>query len=223
MKEKQHASGFPEYIQSEREKDDYIADYFKHEGILLDKESIEFNSGLRATIKFLLNALWGKLAETSNKIQYEPIFESSRWLELISNEQFKVHRADFTNNKFLQVLYSNNTDINPSNTKNNIVLASFVTAYGRLKLLSIIQKLGQQCLYMDTDSVFFCTEDGLYEPKLGNYLGDLTNEISLSKGNFITDMVALAEKCFAYRTDKGQSHALCKGISFDHNIFENKF
>jgi hypothetical protein len=29
-------------------------------------------------------------------------------------------------------------------------------------------------------------------------------------------MVALAEKCYSYITDTGYSHALCKGIAFNH-------
>jgi hypothetical protein len=44
----------------------------------------------------------------------------------------------------------------------------------------------------------------------------LTNEITKEKGNFIVEMVALAEKCYSYITDNGYSHALCKGIAFNH-------
>lgn len=57
---------------------------------------------------------------------------------------------------------------------------------------------------------------GEYEPKLGDYLGMCTNEIDLKKGNYITEVVALAPKSYAYKTDKDYSHALVKGIAFNH-------
>ena len=41
LKLKQQASGFPEYIQTNEEKDHYIEQYFLHEGILLEKALIE--------------------------------------------------------------------------------------------------------------------------------------------------------------------------------------
>ena len=41
LKLKQQASRFPEYIQTDEEKDHYIEQYFLHEGILLEKDLIE--------------------------------------------------------------------------------------------------------------------------------------------------------------------------------------
>ena len=41
LKLKQQASGFPEYIQINEEKDHHIEQCFLHEGILLEKDLIE--------------------------------------------------------------------------------------------------------------------------------------------------------------------------------------
>lgn len=54
---KQQCSGFPEGVVTEEEKDAYIADYFKVEGIRLDKATISKNPGLRLVAKLYLNRL----------------------------------------------------------------------------------------------------------------------------------------------------------------------
>jgi hypothetical protein len=51
---------------------------------------------------------------------------------------------------------------------------------------------------------------------LGSYLGQFTNEIDRKKGNFIKDIIAFAAKTYSYITDTDFSHALCKGIAFNH-------
>ena len=79
-----------------------------------------------------------------------------------------------------------------------------------------MKKLGNRLLYCDTDCYFFWTEPGLYEPKTGSYLGQLTNEISKEKRNYIIEMIAIAEKFYGYETDTGYTHSLCKGIAFSH-------
>jgi hypothetical protein len=110
----------------------------------------------------------------------------------------------------LQVYYTNKDDLNKCHSKNNTVLAGFITAYGRLKLFEQMTKLGTRLIYVDTDCYFYWTEPGLYEPKTGNYLGHLTNEITKEKGDYIVEMVALAEKCYAYRTNTGYTPPFVK-------------
>jgi hypothetical protein len=45
LKLKQESSGYPFWVQSEEDKDRYIEDYRRVEGIALDKASISKNSG----------------------------------------------------------------------------------------------------------------------------------------------------------------------------------
>ena len=216
LKGKQTASGFPDGCDTEEQRLKYIQDYFDNEGVLLDINEIFLNSGWRAINKLLLNNLWGKLAEQYNKTQFKIISDPKEWFLLISDDSYIVQRVDFSNNKYLQVRYQNRDDLNKCQTKTNIVLASFVTCYGRLKLYEEMKKLGNRLLYSDTDCYFYWTEPGLYEPKTGSYLGQLTNEISKEKGNYIIEMIAIAEKFYGYETDTGYTHSLCKGIAFSH-------
>jgi len=54
LKFKQESSGYPSWVQSE-DKDKYIEDYRRVEGIALDKASISKNAGQRTLAKLQLN------------------------------------------------------------------------------------------------------------------------------------------------------------------------
>ncbi len=58
LKLKQEADGWPSWVKTEEDKDLYIEDYEKNEGIHLDKEKIQKNPGLRSLAKLMLNSFW---------------------------------------------------------------------------------------------------------------------------------------------------------------------
>ena len=59
LKPKQEASGYPKHCVTDEQKQRYIDEYYEHEGIRLDPDKIEYNSGLRWLAKLMLNSLWG--------------------------------------------------------------------------------------------------------------------------------------------------------------------
>ena len=59
LKIKQEASGYPKHCVTDEQKQQYIHDYYEHEGIRLDPNKIEYNPGLRFLAKLALNSLWG--------------------------------------------------------------------------------------------------------------------------------------------------------------------
>jgi len=69
LKLKQESSVYPSCLQSEVDKDKYIEDYRRAEGIALDKASISKNAGQRTMGKLKLNSMWGKLEQNQNKTQ----------------------------------------------------------------------------------------------------------------------------------------------------------
>ena len=69
LKLKQESSGYPSWVQSEDDKDTYIVDYRRAEGIALDKASVSKNVGQRSLAKLKLNSMWGKWAQNQNKTQ----------------------------------------------------------------------------------------------------------------------------------------------------------
>ena len=59
LKIKQEASGYPKHCVTDEQKQQYIDEYYEHEGIRLDPNKIEYNPGLRFLAKLSLNSLWG--------------------------------------------------------------------------------------------------------------------------------------------------------------------
>ena len=53
--------GYPKDCVTDEQKQRYSDEYYEHEGIRLDPNKIEYNSGLRSLAKLALNSLWGKL------------------------------------------------------------------------------------------------------------------------------------------------------------------
>ena len=75
----------------------------------------------------------------------------------------------------------------------------------RLRLDSYLEKLDHRVLYCDTDSIVFTTSPGEWEPPLGDYLGDLTDEIT---DNSIVKFVTGEPKNYAYLLQKPSEDGL---------------
>ena len=71
-----------------------------------------------------------------------------------------------------------NDDFIVASCRTNVVIAAYTTTQTRLKLYSYLEKLDHRVLYCDTDSILFTTSPGEWKPPLGDYLGDLTDEIT---------------------------------------------
>ena len=68
-------------------------------------------------------------------------------------------------------------DCQPEDNKTNIYLATFTTCLARLKLYSVLEKIDRNVLYYNTDSVIYVSKTGENDIPLGDYLGELTNEL----------------------------------------------
>lgn len=100
--------------------------------------------------------------------------------------------------------------------QNKYILASFTTAHARLRLFSVLDRLGENVLYFDTDSVIFKTlkSDDLHYLPIGNYLGELTNEITPEDGH-IVEFVSGGPKNYAYRTLSGREECKVRGFTLN--------
>ncbi|CAL1281717.1 unnamed protein product, partial [Larinioides sclopetarius] len=58
----------------------------------------------------------------------------------------------------------------------NIFIATFTTAWARIKLYTEMDKLDRSILYHDTDSIIYAS-DGTNDPPLGNFLEEFTDEL----------------------------------------------
>ena len=221
LKGKQEASGYPEEVVTDEDKDNYIEEYYKNEGIKLDKSKIKLNEGMRSICKLLLNSHWGRFAMATNKSHYKIISDPVEWLNLIGDDQYEVQSVDFTHKKYLQVYYTHSAETFESNSNVNVALAAFVTCHARLKLLEEITKIDRRVLYVDTDSMIFISKPDYYEPTIGKYLGQLTNEIKPKDGKNIIEFVSAGPKNYAYKLDSGKTNALVKGFALNHTTAQS--
>lgn len=98
------------------------------------------------------------------------------------------------------------------------MIAAYTTAQARLKLYQYLERSDRRALYADTDSIVFTVAPGEWEPELGDYLGDLTNEIP---DNDIDVFVTGGPKNYAFKLktpdNEGiQTFAKFRGIILNH-------
>jgi hypothetical protein len=167
LKIKQESDGFPEGL-TEPEKLQYISDFEEAEGILLDYENISKSSARRSIAKLHLNCLWGKLAQRNNLPTTEVCRDHpTRWNLITDDRKHIVSDIALTPKvHIVNWKYKNETHAKENNT--SIILASFVTAYARLKLYEILEEKEENVLYFDTDSLIYVLKPDEEPLKLGN-------------------------------------------------------
>ncbi len=93
----------------------------------------------------------------------------------------------------------------------NVFIASFTTAYGRLELLQIMDRLGLRVFYVYTDSLLFSSKEGEWMPQTSSYLGELTNELDLDDN--ITEFASTGPKSYSFKTAKTNVTLKAKGVT----------
>ena len=214
LKIKEEASGYPQHVETEEHKDEFIKNFFEKEGVQLDKENIKKNEGMRSVAKLLLNSFWGRFAMNPNKTQTKFISNEHEWFEMISNDEYIIHDLIFVSESRIQVSYSINSNLFDQTKNVSAILGIFTTAYGRIKLYDELVKLGDRALYFDTDSIIYVDRPGCYNPKIGEFLGDLTNE--LPEDDYIDVFVSAGAKNYAYKLKNSQK-TVCKVKGFTLN------
>ena len=155
----------------------------------------------------------GKFAQRSNLTKVDMVYEPKRFFELLYADEFEVTDARIVNDNAIEVHYKCVDEFVQQNNKVNVVVAAFTTAYARLKLYDLLDLLQERVLYYDTDSVIYVHKPNKPDPPLGNYLGDLTDELN---GDYITSFVSGGPKNYAYRTKKGKTETKIRGITLDY-------
>jgi hypothetical protein len=147
----------------------------------------------------------------------EFINEQHEWNKLLSNDQFKIQNIYFEpDNKTIQVTYSETEALHNGNNKTNVILAGFVTTYGRLALYNALEILGDRVLYFDTDSVYYISKPCCKDLPLGNFLGEFTNELAKEDGDYIEEMSSTGPKSLGWRSNTGVTHCTLKGLTYNY-------
>ena len=225
LKLKQESSGYPQYITSEEGKKEYIEKYFEHEGILLEKESISKNPGLRSLSKLALNSFYGKFGQRTNMKKTVFVKDIKTLMQILTDPSKQLVDYHIMNDDVIQVEYKNTEDFECQSFNTNVTIAAFCTSWARLKLWSVMQKLGKRVLYHDTDSIIFSVKEGEYVPPLGEYLGKLTDELTCKElgckreecsGHWIEEFVSCGPKNYSFRVNTGEMICKVRGFSLNY-------
>ena len=198
LKLKQEASGWPSWCGTDSLKEQYIQQYYEKEGIHLERENIRKNPGLRSLAKLMLNSFWGKFGQRSNLTQATYISNPKEYIDLLTCDQQEVTDINFVSDEMVEMRWKHRDDFVETSARTNVVVAAYTTANARLKLYSNLEKLQNRALYADTDSIIFTTQKGERTLPLGDYLGDLTDEVPEGK---ITHFISGGPKNYAYKVE----------------------
>ena len=214
LKVKQESSGYPTWADTEEKKTQYREDYQEYQGIDLDPALIAKNAGRKATAKLMLNSFWGKFGENLDKQHVHSVTDTAHLFSILYDSLDRVERIRICNDDLLEVVVREHEENQIDNGKRNIFIAAFTTCNARLKLYSYLDLLQKQVLYFDTDSVIYRWQPGQPKVPLGDYLGDMTNE--LEGDDHIVEFVSGGPKNYGYTTASGK--VCCKVRGFTLNV-----
>lgn len=138
------------------------------------------------------------------------------FVQLLRDTRKEVRDFRVISDHVIQMEYLDNSSFLLIDFKTNVFLASFTTCWTRIKLYELFDIAQTHVLYVDTDSVILSDFDKQITKRLpiGNYLGQLTNEISSEDGN-ITTFVSSGPKSYAYRTLSGNETCKVRGFTLN--------
>ena len=147
--------------------------------------------------------IWGKLTQENHGSRYHT---NSAFCPSVRHLHRHPHGPHLFP-QFLEVVYSNLRENQLDNGRVNIFIAAFTTCWARLKLYSYLEQLQQQVLYFDTDSVIFSWKPGQPDIPLGDFLGEMTNE--LDDGDYIIDFTSQDQRIMDTRPKTEKCAAKC--------------
>lgn len=145
------------------------------------------------------------MGQKSNKLSSKYCNTLAEFFDTLTNGKHVVSSIDFeetTKGGDMAVFRCRpNEEILEGGNNVNCVIASFVTAYGRLKLLQALRTVRPYHLgYSDTDSIIYRTDTRsppLFETS--TRLGDLSDELEkYGRGSYITQLVCAGSKNYSY-------------------------
>ena len=143
----------------------------------------------------------------------EILKEPEQFAKHIFGNEYEICHFSFVSEDVALVQWRYPDGVGGQTSNINVFIGAFTTAHARLELYDVMDKLGDRVLYCDTDSVIFVSKDGDWEPPLGPYLGDLTDELGV--GDHIVEFCSGGPKTYGYRTALGKTCMKAKGITLN--------
>lgn len=199
--------------------DEYIKEVKERLDITLEKEKIIENPGKRAVAKICLNSLWGKFGQRTNISKTEYVTDIKRFYDILLDDRLDNLNLTFLNEEMVQISYCLKDVFVEHNYNTNIFVAGFTTSNARLRLYEMLDYLGENVAYYDTDSIVY-VDNGTKSVKTGCMLGDWTDEL---EGKYITHWVSTGPKSYAYTLNNLSEKCKIKGfyLNYENSQFLN--
>ena len=101
LKLKVEASGLPEGVVTEEQIAGYIAQFFEQEGVVIEREKISKNPGMRAFAKLCLNSFWGRLGMQDARLSTVFINSAKELYDYLLSGKYSVSITDLLPEPFL--------------------------------------------------------------------------------------------------------------------------
>ena len=156
LKIKEEASGWPSHVGDDPlKRQRHLDDYRDKEGIELDPEKIEKNPGLRTLAKMMLNSMWGKFGQRTNKTQVREFDDPKKFSTFCISDTLQIKYVGIQSDDRVEVQYTLQEEDESFSPNLNMFVACFTTCWARLKLYDALDILQKRVLYKDTESVAF--------------------------------------------------------------------
>ncbi len=225
LKIKQEASGLPGNVKSDSDIQSYIDLYKRKENIQMEREKIKKSTALRSLAKLMLNSLYGKFGQRPMLRKTRMVNSVKELCEVMASEKEVIVDFHVLSEEIMHVETEENPHFAQTSPKTNVVISAFTTSWARLKLWSLMHKLGKRLLYTDTDSMIYISQPDIPDLSLGNYLGDLADEICCKKlgctsnspncSHYIVEYVSGGPKNYAYILNTGETVCKIRGFTLD--------
>lgn len=205
------ASGYPDNCHDENSRKNYLREVYEREGIQLDPAEVKVSPEKRNYSKRILASLWGKMSQSEHHSQVRYISEPGELYAMLLSNGVVTEDILLVNDETVQVTYKFADGFEKQNRNISPIVASFVTAHARNYLFRFLDRLGERCLYCDTDSLIFkISDESDFQIETGPFLGQFKNE--LDSDDYIVKFVSTGPKSYSFLTHKNKRVTKVKGI-----------
>uniref|UniRef100_A0A1I8BUV6 DNA-directed DNA polymerase n=1 Tax=Meloidogyne hapla TaxID=6305 RepID=A0A1I8BUV6_MELHA len=196
---KQQASGWPQGCESSEDREHYISEFERVEGIRMDPQLVQINPGLRMIAKILANSLWGKLAQRVGGTEVKYAQTPAEFHQLLDDPTIETLDFDHVSEYMDRCVVRKKEEFAKPPETNCLPVAVFVTSYARLHLyqyMEEVQQVNGKLLYCDADSIIYVEKRGGGRVVEGEALGQMKREHPTRR---ILEFVAGGPKNYGFR------------------------
>ena len=83
----------------------HLADYQSREGITLEPSKVQKNPGLRTLAKMMLNSMWGKFEQRTNKTQVKEFDDPQKFTAFLESDKVDIRYVGVLSEERVEIHY----------------------------------------------------------------------------------------------------------------------